>query len=80
MQKLVGSVMWLLLTLLAAGCATTPEPAVREVPAPKVRLSPPPPEVMVPRVANYRERLLQLFSTSPTTQTETSDNSASVKR
>lgn len=80
MLKRNASVMWLLPILLLAGCATTPEPAVREVPAAKARLSPPPPEVMVPRVANYRDRLLQLFSTSPMTPTETSDSSASVKR
>lgn len=80
MQKRDASVMWLLPILLLVGCATPLEPAVKEVPAPRARLSPPPAEVMVPRVANYRERLLQLFSTSPTTQTETSGSSASVKR
>lgn len=79
MLKLAGSAMWLLLMLLVASCATGPEVAFKSVPAPKARVSPPPAEVMVPRAANYRERLLQLFSTSSTTPTETSDSSRNVK-
>lgn len=79
MLKFVGNVTWLLLILLLAACATVPEPALRQTLGPKVRLSPPPPEVMVPRDANYRERLLQLFSTSSTTPTETSGNSPGAK-
>jgi hypothetical protein len=55
----------LLCALATSGCAflaPSPPPTVLEVPPP--RLAPPPADVMVPRPANFRERLLLIFGAS----------------
>ena len=73
MQKFNMIVMWLLLALALSSCATRAKvippapPQVIEVPAPK--LAPAPATVMVERKPDFRERLLNFFSPSPTTPT-----------
>lgn len=68
----------MMLLLLVAGlyaCASTPPPARQPVEVPPPKLQPPPANVMVKREANFRQRLLQIFSPSPTTPTTSPDSS-----
>lgn len=58
----------LLLALVLSSCATTP-PASKPIDVPGPRLAPAPADVMVPRPANFRQRLLLIFSPSSTTPT-----------
>ena len=64
------------LALAVSSCACPPQsveaPTVIEVPPP--RLAPPPPSVMEARPSNFRDRLQQIFSTSPTTPTPSPTN------
>lgn len=67
--RLATTLMWLLLSMALCGCPSLPTGQVpTEVPPPQ--LAPPPPDVMRKRERNFRERLLQIFSPSPTTPTK----------
>lgn len=77
MRNVNAIAMSLLLALGLSSCAT-PElppapPSVIEVKPP--RLAQPPAEVMQPREANFRERLLNFFCPSCTTPTTSSASS-----
>lgn len=63
-MKTYAALTMIVLSLASFGCAT-PSPLALQSTA----LSPPPAEVMVPRDANFRERLLRFFSTLPTKPT-----------
>lgn len=56
--------------LLTAACASPCPPAPAPVVVPPPRLPDLPPEVMVERQPTFRERLLLIFSPSPTTPTK----------
>lgn len=58
----------LTLALVASSCASPP-PAKIPVEVSPPELQPPPASVMVERLPNFRTRLLQIFSRSPTTPT-----------
>lgn len=82
--RLTGSVLArvLTLTLLSLGlCAcASPVPAPCEpVQVEAAKLSPPPSAVMVQRTPNFRQRLLDAFSSSPTTPTPSSSSSPPAK-
>lgn len=74
MQKLAVRLMSTLLALALCACAS-PEPCAQACP----KLQEVPPEVMVKREPNFRDRLLRIFSTSSTTPTPSSVNSQHVK-
>lgn len=69
----------LLLTLALSSCATTP-PASKPIDVPLARLAPAPADVMVPRPANFRERLLLIFSSSSTTPTMSPASSPPLRK
>lgn len=54
----------LIFALAVYGCATPP-PAKQAVQVEPPQLPPPPAGVMVPRAANFLDRLLNFFSASP---------------
>ena len=56
----------LLLSLALSSCATPQPPLVRPLEVSPAQLPEVPADVMVERVANFRERLLRFFSGSPT--------------
>lgn len=68
MRKLNVTAISLPLALALSACASIP-PASKPVEVKGPRLAPAPADVMVERPANFRERLLLIFSSSPTTQT-----------
>ena len=62
----------LLFVLALSGCASSiplPPPPCTPVTVPPAQLPPPPADVMVPRDPTFRDRLLSIFSPSPTTPT-----------
>lgn len=60
----------LLLSIAAiSGCATPP-PAIKPAQIAPAKLAPPPADVMVPRPANFQQRLLDFFSSSPAKPTK----------
>ena len=63
-----------LFALALCACATPTVP-LRLVEIPPPRLAPAPPDVMVERPANFRQRLLDFFSSSPATPTTSPGNS-----
>lgn len=63
-----------LFALALCACATPTAPLrVAEIPPP--RLAPAPADVMVERPVNFRQRLLDFFSSSPVTPTTSPGNS-----
>lgn len=60
-----------LLALVLSSCASSPPVPMRPENVPPARLSPAPPELMVPRPANYLQRLCAIFSALSSTPTET---------
>ena len=68
-----------LLSVMALCACTTVPPASVPVTVECPRLSPPPASVMVERPANFRERLLRIFSTSSTTPTSSPGSSPSAR-
>lgn len=64
----------LLLALVLSSCSSIP-PASKPVDVPGPRLAPAPTDVMVQRQANFRQRLLLIFSPSSTTPTTSPANS-----
>lgn len=65
MRKLKGLLTLLLLMLVVSACST-PAPIVRPVEIQPPKLPPVPADVMVAREPNFRQRLLDFFSASPT--------------
>lgn len=86
MRMLCVIVMLLTLGVVLSGCPSIPPaPATADqietaAKAAQVKLPPAPPDVMVERKPNFRERLLQIFSPSPTTPTPSSTNSLPVRQ
>lgn len=72
--------MLLLCVLALYGCATPIQPASVPVEVSAAKLAPAPADVMVPREANFRQRLLNFFSTSPSMPTTSPDNSQPAKK
>lgn len=68
-----------LLVLVLSSCATSPPAPQVPVEVPQARLSPAPAAVMVPRSANYRQRLCAIWSRLSTTQTEMCASLATLK-
>jgi hypothetical protein len=62
MLKLAAYVMSLLLAIGLSSCATPEPPRVQVPPA---QLQDPPAPVMVPRRADFRDRLVQFFQAGP---------------
>lgn len=56
--------LWMIFALAVYGCAIPP-PAKQAVQVEPPQLPPPPADVMVPREANFLDRLLNFFSASP---------------
>lgn len=72
----------MLCSAVVSGCSTRslmPTGSVAESCPEPVRLSPPPADVMVKQEANFRQKLLSAFSTSPTTPTPSSSSSTPPK-
>lgn len=69
MNAIKKSLTSLLLGLVVSSCASLP-PAPQPVIVPPPQLAPPPASVMVVRPANFRVRLLQIFSPSQTMPTQ----------
>lgn len=78
MRLLNGTVIWLTLALELSSCASIP-PANRPLEVEQAKLAPAPADVMVVRERNFRQRLLQAFSPSPTTPTPLSTSSPVAK-
>ena len=69
----------LICVMAACACGSLPSAPPQVIEIPVARLPPPPAEVMVPREANFRARLLRIFLPSPTTPTPSSANSQAAK-
>ena len=74
-----GLRMLLLCGLVLSGCATQVPPASVPVEVSPPKLAPAPADVMVPREANFRKRLLDFFSASPAMPTTSPDKSPPAK-
>lgn len=72
--------MLLLCVLALFGCATPIPPASVPVEVSAPKLAPAPADVMVPREANFRKRLLDFFSSSPAMPTTSPDSSPPAKQ
>ncbi len=75
MPKPATRLIWPLLALAVSSCATQAPPAKLPVQIAPPSLAPPPASVMVARPADFRQRLLNFFSTSPTTPTASPNSS-----
>lgn len=78
MLKPVVSAMLLVLAL--SSCATNPPAPVKPVATQRPALSPPPAEVMIPRSANYLNRLCAIFASLSATQIEMCANLPPAKQ
>lgn len=58
--------------LVLSACATQVPPLCQPVEVPPPKLAPAPAEVMVPRPANFRQRLLDYFQAKPVNSLSTS--------
>ena len=79
MPRLNVTAMLLLPVLALSACVSIP-PASNPVDVPPPKLAPPPPDVMVQRLPNFRLRLLGIFSLSSMTPTTPPDNSPPVSK
>jgi hypothetical protein len=71
MRNVPAMLLWLLCVLGSSSCATqAPPPAKVPVLVAPAKLPPAPADVMVPREANFLQRLLNFSSTSPAKPTE----------
>ena len=80
MQTTVQKLIALLFVLAACACTTPLPPASVPVGVSSAKLAPPPPDVMVPRQANFRQRLVDFFSISKTNPTPSSSSSEPLKK
>ena len=71
--------MPLLFVLALCGCATQVPPAPTPVVVSALKLAPAPADVMVERPANFRQRLLNFFLSSPAMPTMSFDSSPPAK-
>lgn len=69
MPRINATATALLCALALSACATPLPPPCEPVSVPPPSLPPAPANVMVERLANFRTRLLNFFSTSPSTPT-----------